>query len=163
MKRTITGAFAVLCAVSAYAGAVKNGDFEKMDGWSIALHSQDFASIEQETDDVAEGNTALKFEFTQKPKLYIAISQHLPLKPGSKAIKGSLKYKAPAGGGNLLFFFPKSKTKVIGLPSSQEWKDFEFNVDIPETAPSGRIEIRFYKQGTMLIDDVTAELVTETN
>ena len=163
MKRTISGILAVLCAAGTYAGIVKNGGFEKMDGWSVALHKQDFASIVQVTDDVQEGKTALKFEFTQKPKVYIAISRQFPLKPGFKAIKGSLKYKAPAGGGNLLFMFPKSKTKVIGLPPSQEWKTFDFRVDIPEKAPSGRIEIRFSKQGTMLIDDVEAELVIETN
>ncbi len=163
MKKTfITLAmFSVISLLSAQT-AVINGGFEKMNRWGVALHGQDFASIKQITDDVQEGKNALKFEFTQKPKVYICVSQHIDLKPEFKAIDFTVKYKAPAGGGVLLFTFPKASSKAFNLAPSKEWKEVNFKVDIPANAKSGRLEIRFTKQGSMIIDAIDAKFLTET-
>lgn len=138
-----------------------NGGFEKMDRWGKTTHGQDFASIEQVTDDVQEGKTALKFEATQKPKVYICISQHVNLKPGTKAIDVSVKYKAPNGGGTFLFFPPKGKFQAFDLKASADWKEQKFQVAVPEGARFMRLELRFNKQGTMLIDALEGKAVTE--
>lgn len=163
MKKIISSLFVFAAFITLAAkDAIINGGFEKMNRWGVALHNQDFASIKQITDDVQEGKNALKFEFTQKPKVYICISQHIDLKPEFKAIDFKIKYKAPNGGGVLLFTFPKKGSKAFNLAPSKEWKETNFKVDIPANSTSGRLEIRFTKQGSMIIDAIDAKFLTET-
>ena len=131
MKKIISALFVFSAFITLAAkDAIINGGFEKMNRWGVALHNQDFASIKQITDDVQEGKNALKFEFTQKPKVYICISQHIDLKPEFKAIDFKIKYKAPDGGGVLLFTFPKKGSKAFNLAPSKEWKETNFKVDV---------------------------------
>ena len=164
MKKIFT-VLAVFSAISALFAqtAVINGGFENMTRWGIALHDQNFASIKQVTDDVQEGKKALKFEITQKPKVYICVSQHIDLKPEFKAIDFKFKYKAPAGGGLFLVsFYGKKERKAFNLTPSKEWKEASFTVNIPANTAAGRLEIRFAKQGSMLIDAIDTKFVTET-
>ena len=164
MKKSLS----ILALCSAFSAlfaqnAITNGGFENMSRWGVATHNQDFASIKQITDDVQEGKNALKFEFTQKPKVYICISQHIDLKPEFKAIDFKFKYKAPAGGGLFLVsFYGKKERKAFNLTPSKEWKEASFTVNIPANTAAGRLEIRFAKQGSMLIDAIDTKFVTET-
>lgn len=162
MKKIISALFVFSAFITLSAqDAIINGGFEKMNRWGVALHGQDFASIKQITDDVKEGKNALKFEFTQKPKVYICVSQHIDLKPEFRKIDFTIKYKAPAGGGVLLFSFPKAGGKAFNLAPSKDWKEANFKVDIPANVKSGRLEIRFTKQGSMIVDDIKAPFITE--
>ncbi len=164
MKKVISALLVFSAFITLYAkDAIINGGFEKMARWGVALHGQDFASIKQITDDVQEGKKALKFEITQNPKVYICASQHIDLKPEFKAIDFKFKYKAPAGGGPFLVsFYGKKGGKAFNLAPSKEWKEANFKVDIPAGASAGRVEIRFTKQGSMIIDAIDAKFVTET-
>lgn len=162
MKKTLT-IFALAAAAFALnaQNLFVNGGFEKLDRWGKALHRQDFASIELVTDDVQEGKTALKFTFTEKPKVYICVSQNCNIKPGTKAVDVSLKYKSPEGGGTILFSQQGMKAQILTLKPAADWTEVKYQVAIAEGAKYFRTEIRYAKKGTLLVDALEGKAVTE--
>ena len=113
---------AILClSCLLHAGnAAKNGNFENgMTSWGRTLHNQDFASIELEKADVAEGTTSLRLQLNEKPEVYICASQFVPLKPVYRHVRGSFMYKTPQGGGVFFFYLTSPRaTSMCIRPST---------------------------------------------
>ena len=152
-------------AVLLNANIVREGGFEKLDPWGKALHDQDFASISQDKVDYMEGLASLRLQINDTPRVYIASSQHLGVKPADRIAKGSFYYKAPEGGGTFfLNFHGKKGLKgyAKGLPATSEWKKVEFEHFFGEGAKSARVEIRMSKKGYLLFDDLKIELKEST-